>query len=621
MGFQASKLESVPTHPREARPGLNTNSDSSDSENNGFLQSCNPSDFSEDTKPPFSRASYNTYSTDAQLQVQGNLALLGADMSGKTTLFKIMNHLQHQDDNSLTFFNKQFYTSNILQGLLLLYKAAPSLFPDDEFKDSNHIKLFCSYIEQNPGLTLENQWVDPKLPLMLEHLWRSELLLHKLYWNRHQIPDLNGMDTLDEVLEQVATQAADGELSFSQFLKIYTKTTGIIDSILPIKDKHILVKDVGGALSERKKWKHVFDTNLTSILYCISLSEYCEYYEDTKENKMQDSLNLFARVVNMEDLPPVYIIFTKPDVFKSRIKYIDLSCGFQDVPPELKISEEQKQQVLSEMEIDYQKAQSKEQQRLADMKDLIDTTDSTAFSEKLQLFADKYPVGTHTKKRKVKYTSEIHDSSPQANASLESLQKTISSRNIPADETTESNHFILFPVEVLFLIASFLDAQSVMHLQQTCFSLYTIGSSDLIWKPLCARIVNSKVIMQENERLISRFYKSRYLDLLSAYKQEPEEQLLTNRELKMNCWKFLYQYGGSIRYVENLEFIQTKYLSLVEDPKRRAFMKEHMSVMNLLHLSSVKHYLKHRVVPFASTVVNLMYRTTKQEEGTTEGDS
>lgn len=76
----------------------------------------------------------------------------------------------------------------------------------------------------------------------------------------------------------------------SDVLRARTKTTGIYEtrftmgqlSIQYVDTKHSCLEiyltdrsmfDVGGQRSERKKWIHCFE-NVTSIIFCVALSEY-----------------------------------------------------------------------------------------------------------------------------------------------------------------------------------------------------------------------------------------------------------------------------------------------------------------------------------------------------------
>lgn len=61
--------------------------------------------------------------------------------------------------------------------------------------------------------------------------------------------------------------------SVEDVLKARIKTTGISETRFQMGYQGVCLIDVGGQISERKKWIHCFE-NVTSIIFCVSLSEY-----------------------------------------------------------------------------------------------------------------------------------------------------------------------------------------------------------------------------------------------------------------------------------------------------------------------------------------------------------
>lgn len=79
--------------------------------------------------------------------------------------------------------------------------------------------------------------------------------------------------------------------------------------------------DVGGQRSERKKWIHCFE-NVTSIIFCVALSEYDQVLlEESSQNRMMESLLLFDSVVNSRWFMRTSIILflNKVDIFKQKL--------------------------------------------------------------------------------------------------------------------------------------------------------------------------------------------------------------------------------------------------------------------------------------------------------------
>ena len=108
--------------------------------------------------------------------------------------------------------------------------------------------------------------------------------------------------------------------------------------------------DVGGQRSERKKWIHCFE-NVTSIIFCVALSEYDQvlleesnqvrgpprismvhFTDRVLKNRMMESLVLFDSVVNSRWFMRTSIILflNKVDLFKVKLGRSPLGNYFPD---------------------------------------------------------------------------------------------------------------------------------------------------------------------------------------------------------------------------------------------------------------------------------------------------
>lgn len=110
--------------------------------------------------------------------------------------------------------------------------------------------------------------------------------------------------------------------------------------------------DVGGQRSERKKWIHCFE-NVTSIIFCVALSEYDQTLLEEQnqvrsgsrvisgrsadggvllQNRMMESLVLFDSVVNSRWFMRTSIILflNKVDLFKEKLGRSPLGNYFPD---------------------------------------------------------------------------------------------------------------------------------------------------------------------------------------------------------------------------------------------------------------------------------------------------
>jgi guanine nucleotide-binding protein G(i) subunit alpha len=90
--------------------------------------------------------------------------------------------------------------------------------------------------------------------------------------------------------------------------------------------------DVGGQRSERKKWIHCFEA-VTSIIFCVALSEYDQVLlEESKQNRMLESLILFESVINSRWFArsSIILFLNKIDLFKIKLAKVPLEGYFPD---------------------------------------------------------------------------------------------------------------------------------------------------------------------------------------------------------------------------------------------------------------------------------------------------
>ncbi len=60
------------------------------------------------------------------------------------------------------------------------------------------------------------------------------------------------------------------------------RTTGIKETVFCLRDHELMMVDVGGQKSERRKWIHCFQ-DVTSILFLVSLSGYDQCLVEDKD--------------------------------------------------------------------------------------------------------------------------------------------------------------------------------------------------------------------------------------------------------------------------------------------------------------------------------------------------
>jgi len=110
------------------------------------------------------------------------------------------------------------------------------------------------------------------------------------------------------------------------------RTIGITETTFKRGDREMLMVDVGGQKSERRKWIHCFQ-DVTSILFLVSLSGYDQcLVEDRDANQMQDAMTIWDSICHSQWFTKTSIILflNKNDLFEEKIKTSDIKSFFPD---------------------------------------------------------------------------------------------------------------------------------------------------------------------------------------------------------------------------------------------------------------------------------------------------
>ncbi|KAJ7692695.1 heterotrimeric G protein alpha subunit 4 [Mycena rosella] len=99
------------------------------------------------------------------------------------------------------------------------------------------------------------------------------------------------------------------------------QTIGITETALSLNGIEMLVVDVGGVKSERRKWIHVFN-DVTGIIFTVNLNGYdmC-LIEDRDANQMQDAMTIWTSIGQSGWFSgtPLVLCFTKYDLFEQKV--------------------------------------------------------------------------------------------------------------------------------------------------------------------------------------------------------------------------------------------------------------------------------------------------------------
>ncbi|KAI6244786.1 Guanine nucleotide-binding protein alpha-3 subunit [Erysiphe necator] len=262
-----------------------------------------------------------------KLRRECKILLLGSGESGKSTIVKQMKII-HQ--NGYTVDELALYRMTVYKNLLDCAKAVIEAMQMFGIQPKNPANLkYCSYLLEyqidpdphtplstNVGDAVTSLWADPCIELLMER--QCEFYL---------------MDSAPYFFEEAHRISSPDYIPVeADVLRARTKTTGIYETRFTMGSLSIHMFDVGGQRSERKKWIHCFE-NVTSIIFCVGLSEYDQnLLEESNQNRMMESLVLFDSVVNSRWFMRTSIILflNKVDLFRAKLARSPLSNWFPD---------------------------------------------------------------------------------------------------------------------------------------------------------------------------------------------------------------------------------------------------------------------------------------------------
>ncbi|XP_063003446.1 guanine nucleotide-binding protein subunit alpha-15-like [Elgaria multicarinata webbii] len=255
------------------------------------------------------------------------LLLLGTGESGKSTFIKqmrIIHGVGYTEEDRKGFV--KVVHQNIFMSIQAMIQAMDT--------------LRIAYAEpenvQNAKLLLE---VDAYKMTMMEachasmigSLWK-DTGIRTCYRRRREY---HLLDSTAYFLSNLDRIAADGYVPSSQdILRTRVPTTGINEYCFSVQKVTLRIVDVGGQRSERRKWIHCFE-NVIALIYLASLSEYDQFLEEnSSENRMRESLDLFRTIL---ELPwfwntSIILFLNKVDILEEKIMISDLAAFFPGFP-------------------------------------------------------------------------------------------------------------------------------------------------------------------------------------------------------------------------------------------------------------------------------------------------
>jgi len=261
----------------------------------------------------------------AKMAAQVKVLLLGSGDSGKSTILKQMRLIHRVPFSAHEIESyRQLVFDNLTRGLGSLLEAMDdmdlSVLPENE----PYVDVVLQARDIRDGEPFPREYYDP-----LSNLWHDPGV--QKAWQRGNeaaLPEnliyfFSDLDRLFDPEYQPTEQ---------DIVRCRARTIGITETTFLLRDHEMLMVDVGGQKSERRKWIHCFQ-DVTSILFLVSLSGYDQcLVEDKDANQMQDAMTIWDSICHSQWFKQTSIILflNKNDLFEQKIKSSDIKNFFPD---------------------------------------------------------------------------------------------------------------------------------------------------------------------------------------------------------------------------------------------------------------------------------------------------
>jgi len=258
-----------------------------------------------------------------QALYQIRLLLLGIGGSGKSTVAKQLRIIYNNGFSSQELADyKSVLQLNCLKSMKTLVQAVKKL----NLKMPREVKDFTETFEKMNPLTTA---LDESLVSPIKKLWNCESI-QEAYTQNYNITIPPCAQYCFENVEKMSK--SDYIPDYQDILQARQRTTGIIETFFKVDKYNFTLVDVGGQKSERRKWIYCFE-GVTALLYCVALDEYdLTVVEEEGVNRLHESVKVFEETVNEQAFmkTSVILFLNKDDLFKEKIKNVDLSVCYPD---------------------------------------------------------------------------------------------------------------------------------------------------------------------------------------------------------------------------------------------------------------------------------------------------
>jgi len=261
----------------------------------------------------------------AKMQSQVKVLLLGSGDSGKSTILKQMRliHRVPFSPGEIESY-RQLVFNNLTSGMTYIFEAMEDMELAIASENEPHVELVKGAGDIRDGEPFPVDFLEP-----LKTLW-NDPNVQKAYERGNEAALPENLSYFFPQLDRLF--APTYQPTEQDIVQCRARTIGITETNFQLKDHEMLMVDVGGQKSERRKWIHCFQ-DVTSILFLVSMSGYDQcLVEDKDANQMQDAMTIWDSICHSQWFKQTSIILflNKDDLFEKKIQHSDIKNFFPD---------------------------------------------------------------------------------------------------------------------------------------------------------------------------------------------------------------------------------------------------------------------------------------------------
>lgn len=262
------------------------------------------------------------------------ILLLGTGESGKSTILKQMKiiHQGGYSEEERCRFKAEIFR-NVVEGMQQVLQGMSRLgvrFGDDSSHRAesechahfiSQLELHYDGLDQLPYevvMAVKFLWVESGLKYLFDRLIHVSYVIDSAPYFFDEIDRIGSPSFIPTPMD---------------ILKARTTTSGVVEMDFTGRFCNIKMVDVGGQRSERKRlWVNCFE-NVTSVIFCVALSEYDQYLaEDPARNRLLESFQLFQDIINSRWFlhSSIVLFLNKTDIFAKKLQTSPLTSFFDE---------------------------------------------------------------------------------------------------------------------------------------------------------------------------------------------------------------------------------------------------------------------------------------------------